>query len=914
MSSLYGRDQEVAALRQFLATAGTGVAVAAVLDGERGSGKTALLEAFRAEHPDLPALQARAVEWERDTPGAIIEQLLRSPCATEPWPALLRRLAATYQTGSATGEPLATTCAATTVAASAGASATPLLVLIDDAHWADLSSLRVLTSALDRADTGVLALLAVDPECAAPGTTAVLELLERHRRHGLALHPLNPPEVAALAESAAGIRLSAPAARLLAEHTGGNPGRITRLLRETDPEIWSRWMPLLPVPRAEQAAVSATLAAITPEGRRLVEAAAVLGDSTELGRAAALADLTDPVAALDAARTCGLLLTDLDRPLFTVTFPAPLVRGAVLASLTPLARQALHRRAADQADDEGRRLDHLVAAQPVADADLATRLDDYAATRAANGEWAACAAALIQASHMSPSPALRENRLVRGVDALVGAGSIPQAEALAPEIASFDDSPLRDCALGYLAIMRGRPSESRLLLTRAWHGCGPDPTGPVAANIGQRHVIDALARWDGQRLLQWSERVARITVPSTPEAVEAAAIIGLGHAITGALDAAARTYADVLADTVTGAQSQRYRMAKGWLSLAMDGLDDARLLLESAVPTTFRFGSTRISLWAQGWLARVQFTLGEWNDALHTVDRAAAIVEESGIDLLRPLIHWTGAQIHVLRGEDEAARHHLRLGRVQSQEYLTMHLPSALAHAQYAQAHADHEGVLRALSTAARVAPGSDLAGFWPWADLYANALVTAGRIDDADRFLARYEDQARASGHRSSAARFGAVRGRITAATKGINEAAPVFAEALHALDDLAMPYDRARIALLYGQTLRRAGKRREADTVMRSARETFAALGASVLVERCDRELKAAGVNAKRRRDPFSELTEQERTVARLVMSGKTNKQAAEELFLSVKTIQYHLTRVYAKLRVRSRTELVAYMRELE
>ena len=114
------------------------------------------------------------------------------------------------------------------------------------------------------------------------------------------------------------------------------------------------------------------------------------------------------------------------------------------------------------------------------------------------------------------------------------------------------------------------------------------------------------------------------------------------------------------------------------------------------------------------------------------------------------------------------------------------------------------------------------------------------------------------------------------------------------------------------YGQTLRRAGKRRESATPLRRAREGFAALGASTYTERCDRELQAAGVSAVRREaTDWSSLTAQEEAVVQLVAGGATNKEAALELFVSVKTVQYHLTRTYAKLGVSSRTELAARYR---
>lgn len=132
--------------------------------------------------------------------------------------------------------------------------------------------------------------------------------------------------------------------------------------------------------------------------------------------------------------------------------------------------------------------------------------------------------------------------------------------------------------------------------------------------------------------------------------------------------------------------------------------------------------------------------------------------------------------------------------------------------------------------------------------------------------------------------------------------------------LDTLPLPYDRARVNFAYGQTLRRAGKRREADAVMQAAREGYFALGATSYVQRCDRELKAGGLNLKRSRFTLEELTPQERAVTELVAGGASNKEAAGELFLSVKTVQYHLTRVYAKLGIRSRSELAAQFRDQE
>jgi DNA-binding NarL/FixJ family response regulator len=111
------------------------------------------------------------------------------------------------------------------------------------------------------------------------------------------------------------------------------------------------------------------------------------------------------------------------------------------------------------------------------------------------------------------------------------------------------------------------------------------------------------------------------------------------------------------------------------------------------------------------------------------------------------------------------------------------------------------------------------------------------------------------------------------------------------------------------HGLTLRRAGRRRDASAVLAAARQRFAALGARVYVERCDRELKTGRPGSRLHDKDLDALTEQERTVAGLVAGGMTNKEVAAEMLLSVKTVQFHLTRTYAKLGVRSRSELAAH-----
>ncbi|MGW6907498.1 helix-turn-helix transcriptional regulator [Streptomyces sp. NPDC054940] len=463
--------------------------------------------------------------------------------------------------------------------------------------------------------------------------------------------------------------------------------------------------------------------------------------------------------------------------------------------------------------------------------------------------------------------------------------------------------------------LRGRPAEAETFLAQAGDRCDPVRDADLMARICQRRVLHALGRFDGREVVAWARRAIELADPEDPSAVESEAVLGLGLAMTGSADQALAAYESAAAKLPGGAQPQRFQLGRGWVDLALDAPEAARRRLEAAVPTGYRMGSTRISLWSQGWLARTQFALGAWPDALETVQRAAVRLTEVRIELSRPLVHWTGAQIHALRGDWDAAQHHVGEALADLHHYEVMLVPSCLARAQVAEARGDYERVVEALSPVVHLQERQsiDEPGFWPWPDVYANALVMTGRLDQAAAFLAPHEDLATRRAHRSAMARLGLARGRLTAARGDIDTARKEFEQALAHLEHLPLPHDRARVNFAYGQTLRRAGKRREADTVLKNARDAYAALGARTYVDRCDRELKAGGLHTTRLTPGMAGLTPQEQAVARLVASGATNQQAALELFISVKTVQYHLTHIYSKLGIRSRSELAARFREI-
>ena len=265
-------------------------------------------------------------------------------------------------------------------------------------------------------------------------------------------------------------------------------------------------------------------------------------------------------------------------------------------------------------------------------------------------------------------------------------------------------------------------------------------------------------------------------------------------------------------------------------------------------------------------------------------------------------VWWSVILVPAARGDWATADALAARAAAEAREPVDKRVAVGMALAQVASARGDHAAVLAALEPVAELSPNPalDEPGFWPWQDLYARG-ARGRRPGRGGRSLPR----CRTSSSPTSAAarrrsrRLARVRGRIEAALGHREAAAAAFERALEHIEPLAMPYERALIQFAHGQFLRRNGSRRAASEQLTRARETFAELRARPALERCERELVACGLKPNRRgSDEQPELTPQEQAVARLVATGRTNREVAAELLLSVKTVEVHLTRIYAKL----------------
>ena len=886
-SGLAGRADEAAQLRGLLTGGRADGPRAGLVTGPPGIGVSALVGAVAAGH-DGPVHRARGASWEAGRAGGVLAQLV--PGAVSP---------------DGAGPAPDTFTAAAEVAASCATDARTLLV-VDDAHDADPWSLQVLSTLVAHHPAlAVTVLLAARPADGPPGSA---ELLRRIAGTTVALRPLDSRAVGAVA-AARGVPLGGPAAERLARHTAGRPRHVLALLDELPAEVWADPHARLPAPPEVAVSVAHRRAALSEPARALLDVVAVLdrpGEADEIG--AVTGDPDGVLAALAETARAGLVARAGSRWGPAAVPADPMVRAAVLDELGADVVAALRRRAGEVVDDPTRRLTLLAGAVPGRDDALAAEIDARAAEEAASGAWSTVASLLTEASRLTGDRRLREERLVRAVDALVGAGECRSAEALVPVVEATRETPLRGAVLGYLAVLLGQAGEAAARLGSAWEQAGSGENDRASgAQVAQRYVLHALARGRGDELVTWADRTIALAGPDTPPGVEAAAIRGLGLSAAGRQEEARTAYAAASEQVRQGAQVQRVTMGRGWLHLVQDDLDRARTDLESAVPTTVLGGSSRISLWALGWLARTRFLLGDWDGAVHAADQGRELAARTGIALVAPLLEWTAAQVHALRDQPERAEGAALTAEVGGSEYEVARVPAMLARAHAAEARADYPAVLRALEPL-RTAGGSTAEpGWWPWTDVFANALVMTGDLDGAEEFLVPHERRAAERGHRSTLARLGYVRGRLLGARGEQDAAWAAFEQALRVADRLPHRYDRARVRFAYGLTLRRAGKRRDADAVLSAAREMFAGLGATVYVRRCDRELKAGGVHAGARGErAATELTPQERAVADLVTRGRTNRETAAELQVSVKTIQYHLTRIYTKVGVRSRAEL--------
>ncbi|MDX6300652.1 MAG: hypothetical protein QOF53_1866 [Nocardioidaceae bacterium] len=925
MVPFVGRQSERARLRTLFDQAGAGHAQVVFVQGPPGIGKTSLVEAFLndASHavPVPLVLRSSGEEAETTLLYGVVEQLVRSagrrPRSASEAAAAAVRAAIAAPGGSSddqVGDPV--TVGTRFMELLDELSADNVVIVVDDAQWADRASLQTLVFVARRlfADR-VLLLWMVREQDVLDLPDSLIRLQRRAESTVLRLSGLNDEDLGELAAAMGVGELDAAAVRRLRFGTQGNPLHARALLEEFPPARWGGDDQPLPPPREFRRLVQDRCAACAPATRALLEVAAVLGPHAPLPMAAALGELDDELLAVDEAAAHGLLHAVQSDSTWTLTFPHPLIGAAVYSAIGLARRRSLHLQAAALVADPAVALRHRVAAASGPDARIAADLTAFAEQLAARQDWQNATVQLMTASRLSPDPVAAGRAVLRAAVWSTLRGDAATARSLLDELSDFPPGPMRDVVAGAMAMAGETPARAQELLAAAWQRRPVDADPELTAIIALSNATHFYGRLNAEATVMWCERALEFSRQDSVRAVAGTYLVhGLGYA-----GRAEDSYlAAEAAQGRPGEASELWlnpRSARGVLRLVDDDLAGARADLESAAAAATRLGILNTAAFCFAYLARTEWVAGDWDDAVVHAERALAINLESAFGFMESAIAGIAVLVPAGRGDFAAAQDLVSTMSQHDAGYERSIVALGMARARLGEARGEPDLVLAGLEPVRRlpVRDGVDQPGFWSWPDLYADALVRTGRAAEADDFLVPHERAAARSGRRTSMARLARSRGGIEAARQRPDQADAAFRFALEVLGNLSVPFERARIEHAAGAFHRRAGQRRRAADLLQTARRRFSALGATPYLDRCDQELAASGV--ARSGLPAIDragLTTQEWVVARHAAAGRSNREIAGEMVVSVKTVEYHLRNAFVKLNVSSRRQLPARLAE--
>ncbi len=881
-AALIGRNDELNRLAGALAAARAGEPQVVLVEGAAGVGKSALMRSFAGDQADVAVVWAAGDASERAMPLALADQLVRRARGGAPLVA---------------SQPAQYAAAGLEILGALSEHGGTVILVVDDAHWADPSSLRALLFALRRlvSDT-VLTLLSVRTG----GRHALPEAFARLAAPRLELGPLDLGEVRALARNR-GLPLSAQALRHVYELSAGVPLHVCALLDE-----WSATGDFehIAAPPSYAALIAGRLSRCGEQARRLVEAASVLGRDAPVGDVASVAGVDTPLAALEQAAEQDLIRVTKR----SIEFTHPLVRTAVHDALGPARLAELHTAAAALAQDPTAALLHRAHAAVLPDERLAGELDAAARAYAEGGNWLRAADLLSEAAELSTTRDAQERRFLDSVTALADAGDLVAARARVPKISEFGTSAERELVLGRIALSDLDVEAAARHFEAGWVGF-PTAAPQIRMRIASELAWCAYFRLDARSQLDWAGRATELA-PSTAAARD----LALSLAMSGRVDEAL-----ALLDRELSGAAPRDRIAplnvRGRLRLVADDLAGAREDLAKVRAAAIRGASSRSAAMALGRLSFVEYYAGRWELALAYAEQGLAVCVDRTDYAQITAVRAPAVLVLAGTGAWTEAQHHVQAMLLESGGVALPQVYTAFAGAHLAAAKCDPDAVLAALGPILALASREPVAepGIWPWQDLCAEALVELGRLDEAERFLALHEARAHSRGRRSMIGRLARSRALLEATLGNDELAHEAFARSAAALRAVGMPYELGLTELAHGRFLRRRRRRRAAVELLADARERFASAGAEPARMRCERELQASGLQPKRP-SAKGRLTPQELTVARLVIAGMTNREIASELMVSTKTVEVHLTRVYAKLELASRAELRAGARSGE
>lgn len=882
-----------------------------VIRGEAGSGKTALCNAVAERGADVTVVRTRGVEAEATLPYAglfDLTQPLQRHLGELPdtQAAVLRHVLGQADGGSS---PPLRIAAATLALLATAASERPLLVIVDDVQWVDAASVTALLFAFRRLGEEPVVAVVAGRETVGPEWSAV-DTLDDVVLGGL--------DVASATTLVAGLRacdVAHPVAAQLVAATGGNPLAIVEAAALLSPAQLSG---TVPIAESSLGTVGERLFAprvlgLDEAGRRALFLCAATPEGTSRTVLAGLRDLGDGEEALISVEEAGLITLSSGR----CSLVHPLVRPAAMASLDPAERRRLHAALARACTSPDERVWHLAAAAVGPDEAVAVGLAEVATRAEQRGGLDEAARAWDRAAELTAVDDERAGRVLGSARCRHLAGRFDDAmprldEALACAIAPSLRAEIQQLR-GHILLWRGQPAAAHaVLMAEARRLIGIDPFR--AAVLALQGVVGSLQATRLVEAEQGAALAAEITAATGgPLADGAAAIHGFTRLLlgdAGGEDAilAARGFLDVIEPLIPQLPMTLVMTSfLGVMFLVVEDVAASRDTLTRTIDHARTLGAVAALPLPLNHLAALELRTGHWLAAAACADEAFDLATETGqaSHQLQALVTLGMVEAH--RGSGDAGRSHLE----RAVELASRHgVTSLYAEARTALGLLDLSSgdAAAALAHLVEVDEGAVACGLaCPSMIRYLPELVEAALGAD-DRKLAvsaaqRLEQQA--SDGRSHWAK--AVAERSLALVAQPDDAPLHFERAMKHHAAVDMPFDEARTRLLFGEWLRRRGQRSEARAQLRPAAAVFERLGAAPWAARAREELRATGERVRRVKvSATAALTPQELRIALAVAEGSTNREAGAALFLSPKTVENHLGRIYAKLGVRSRTEL--------
>ncbi|GIJ50224.1 LuxR family transcriptional regulator [Virgisporangium aliadipatigenens] len=869
-AALVGRGDERARLDALARAARAGHGGALVLRGEAGIGKSALLAHARAAAAGFRVIDASGAQFESELPFAALHRLCVPLLGGLDALPARHREALRVAFGLVEGTPeLFRVGLSTLDLVAAAARERPLLCLVDNAQWLDDASARALTFLARRLDAEPVAVLF------AARPSPALDRLDG--LPALDIGGLDDVEARELLAAGSRTPLDEQVRDRIVAEARGNPLALLVL-----PRAGGFAPPAASVPSRIEDSFRARLAALSQEARALLTVASAdpTGDPGLLWSAARLLDL-DVAATSAAAAGSGLVEFDTH-----VRFCHPLARSAVYRAASDAERRTAHRvlgEVTDPVADPDRRAWHRAQACAGPDDDVAAELERSAARARSRGGVVAAAAFVERAAALSLDPAARIERTLAAVRAQLDAGATDTAARL---LTTVENAALDELRRAQVDLLRGR-----IAFLRRTDDGGPGHMlraavrlAPLDAAKSRESFLDA---FDMGLVVGRPDGVLAAILAAAPPSQEHDLLEALRLLYTEGHGAAVPLLRQVLDGPQWTARPGLAVMLASelWDPHAHAAIADwlVKVGRESGAPLVLRLGLAQT--------ASAAVLAGDLGRAMAFIAEEEAIADASG----GPPVRYHRIQLAAWQGRKREAAELFAASTVDAPGQLAanIHWPAAVLHNGSGEYKEALEAARRAVADGDLFLTGIALPEL-------IEAALRCGEPDAAATALESLTERTRASATATGLGIAAYARGLVT----GDEEH---YREAVERLDDSPLLPYRARAHLLYGEWLRRRGRRRDCRRHLRTAHELLSSAGLEAFAARAADELRATGERARSRTGhTYDRLTMQEVSVARLVATGATSNEVAARLFLSPRTVDAHLRNIFRKLGITSRRQL--------